>query len=76
MSRPPTDHAALIEDLEWMADTGESLDGAAERLNTTPVALERALYRHGRHDLATTLKQRNPLNPHLYDHLRRKDHAA
>lgn len=76
MSRPPENPDALIEDLEWMNHHGESLEGAAHRLNRTTAALERSLLRYGRPDLVNALRARNPLNPHRNDHLRRKDHAA
>lgn len=49
---------ALIEDVEWMAETGECLTGAAERLGRNPEALATTLQRFGRVDLARTLRSR------------------
>lgn len=34
-------NAARLEDLTFLADTGETLNGAAERLGTTTAALEK-----------------------------------
>ena len=47
-----------IEDVEWMAETGECLTGAASRLGVQPTTLERFLYRAGRADLYRVLKGR------------------
>lgn len=44
--------AALIEDLEWLLEQGESHANIAERLGSSPTALARRLHRAGRHDLA------------------------
>lgn len=52
--------AERIEDLEWMAETGESLAGAAHRLGLTLSALEHFLSRAGRLDLRAVLVGRNP----------------
>jgi hypothetical protein len=82
MSRPPENPQALIEDIEFMTRHGESLNGAATRLDRTPAALERALQRLGRHDLVSALRARNPINPARSDQQREarlryvKDHAA
>lgn len=38
-----------LEDLAWMAETGETLEGAAERLDITPKSLERWCRRHAPH---------------------------
>lgn len=40
------DPATRLEDLAWMADTGESAVGAAERLGVEHEALEKWLRRH------------------------------
>jgi hypothetical protein len=69
----PSRARELIEDLEWMADTGESLQGAAARLQRTAAAIERSLLRNGRSDLVSRLRARDPLNP---AGAHRKDHAA
>jgi hypothetical protein len=54
----------LLEDAEWLADTGETLENAARRiglaLNDVPMSLEtleRALHRYGRHDLYERLRR-------------------
>lgn len=52
--------ARRLEDLAWMDETGESANGAARRLDTTPDGLERWLYRQGRSDLWRRLYARNP----------------
>jgi hypothetical protein len=47
-----------LEDVEWMADTGETWLGAASRLGVHPKTLERRLHRDGRYDLVTRLRSR------------------
>lgn len=54
------DPADRLEDIEFMAATGESFIGAAARLDMTPKALEKFLGRHRRTDLRATLIARNP----------------
>jgi hypothetical protein len=50
---------ALVEDVAWLAETGESLNGAARRLGYRDAGtLERALYRAGRTDLFHLLRHR------------------
>lgn len=44
--------AAIIEDVEWLASWGVSFEEIARRVGKAPEALERALYRWGRPDLA------------------------
>jgi hypothetical protein len=58
--RPVTTPWAL-EDVEWMARGGESLQGAATRLGIKPDALERLLRLHERADLLRDLRSRDPL---------------
>ncbi|WP_166345002.1 hypothetical protein [Phytoactinopolyspora limicola] len=41
-----------VADLEWLVQTGESPEQWPTRLGTTAAALAKALYRHGRPDLA------------------------
>lgn len=53
--------ADFLEDVSWMAATGESLSGAARRLDTQPASLERRLTRSGAHDLAAALRANEPL---------------
>lgn len=56
---PVTMCAAVLEDAEWLVDTGETLAGAAVRLGyRNEGALERALNRAGRHDLVRALRAR------------------
>lgn len=55
--RTATRIAAALADVEWLAWSGECLLTAAERLGTTPAALERRLYRHRRGDLVSALKR-------------------
>lgn len=47
-----------LEDLEWMAETGECLTGAARRLQLTPAGVEKFCQRQGRLDLFRTLAAR------------------
>jgi cytosine/adenosine deaminase-related metal-dependent hydrolase len=54
---PQTRTEAVIEDCEFMAATGESLSGAAERLGYRHRdVLERVLYRAERYDLVSRLR--------------------
>lgn len=50
--------ADLVEDVEWMAATGECFWMAATRLQMRPDTLERRLLRAGRYDLVTALRER------------------
>lgn len=43
---------STIEDIAWMLETGETVDGVARRAGINIAALSRLLHRHGRHDLA------------------------
>lgn len=55
------DVAAVVEDCEWMAQCGETLTRAAERLGYgSRDSLERTLGRAGRYDLVTKMKNREP----------------
>lgn len=56
---------ARIEDLEWMATTGENFFGAAKRLGITPEALRRFCERQNRYDLVQVLNAKNPRRRHL-----------
>ena len=47
-----------IEDVEWMAETGETWTNAARRLGVQARSLERRLLREGRQDLITTMRRR------------------
>lgn len=48
----------IIEDVEWMVETGEHLEGVAKRTGRTVVGLTRALEREDRYDLVSKLKSR------------------
>lgn len=54
LTRPgcETTRAALVEDVEWLASFGTCFVEIARRLGKAPGALERALHRAGRPDLA------------------------
>lgn len=57
--RPLTRRArARVEDLAWMADTGESLAGACHRLKADPETVHRGLLRAHRTDLWIRLTAR------------------
>lgn len=58
--RPAHDPAERIDDLRWMADTGECLEGAARRLGISERAVSLFLTRHGERELLKTLTRRNP----------------
>ena len=60
--------AERLEDLTFMAETGESLRGAATRLDTTEGAIENFLLRANRKDLLHQLRRRNP-----HDHNKARD---
>lgn len=60
MTYQHVDAQARIEDVRFMADTGECLDGAARRLGIGPTALAKFLDAHGELDTLTTLTRRNP----------------
>lgn len=49
-----------LEDIEWMVQHGESLDGAAARVGLRPGSLADALRRQGRRDLCDRLIAQNP----------------
>lgn len=51
-----------LEDARWLADTGEHLTGAAQRLGITRDALEAFLRDHDRDTLAR-LRAREPRDP-------------
>ncbi|MDQ3224614.1 MAG: hypothetical protein M3Q75_14260 [Gemmatimonadota bacterium] len=55
MSGPSYDRAAFLENVRFMAETGESWLGAAHRLGVTPTALDKRLWRLGAHGLAGRL---------------------
>ena len=45
-ARAAAHRQARLEDLQWMAETGENLLGAARRLGLSPEVLDRWLYRN------------------------------
>lgn len=55
--------AARLEDLHFMAQTGESLNGAARRLGISERGLELWLTRHQAEALTAVLRSRNPRDP-------------
>ena len=52
-----------LEDLRFMAETGESLMGAAARLGITERGLDLWLARHDANALRADLRSRNPRDP-------------
>lgn len=65
MTTHRTDLASLTdeevyEDAAWIADTGEGMRSAAERMGTTVAALEARLYRGHHHDLVARLRALDP----------------
>lgn len=57
-------HAARLEDLRWMAETGECMAGAAKRLGVSESAVDNFLRRHcDDPELAALLMRRNPGSP-------------
>lgn len=59
-NRPPAtvNTAERLEDVRWMAETGENLDGAAQRLGMTVEALEKWCARHDKEALTTLIAAR------------------
>lgn len=55
-------NADRLEDVTWMATTGESLTGAAKRLGISRPALEGWLRNHAPH-LSAPLRSREPADP-------------
>lgn len=61
--RVVTDPAALVEDAEWLARTGETLDGDLPRLDVSEYQLERHLSAAGRVDVLNRLRRnQQPIN--------------
>jgi transposase-like protein len=58
MPAPHLDDAARLEDVAWMAETGETLSGAARRLGMEAESLAVWLRRRGAFDLCRTLRGR------------------
>lgn len=54
----PVDQVIHLDDVAWMADTGETWTGACQRLSVKPKTLEKYLTEEGRYDLATRMKAR------------------
>lgn len=50
--------AAVVEEVEWLLSFGMHRERVAEALGMTFEALDRALSRHGRDDLAARLRER------------------
>lgn len=53
----PTINRIELEDVEWMAETGESFEGAAMRLGVQASSLERFLDREKRRDLMAAFRR-------------------
>ena len=53
---------ARIEDAEWMAETGETLEGAAKRLGLLPSSLADFLRTNGREDITERLRARQAVS--------------
>lgn len=64
--------AARLEDLRWMAETGECLTGAARRLGTSVEALSRWLFRWDARDLYQQMADRDPIQPDAPDHMQKR----
>lgn len=62
----------LIEDLEWLDDTGLTHDAAAERLGVLPLSLYQACHRAGRLDLWERLTRRAEAPVHLRAQMHRR----
>lgn len=60
----PNDRA---EDVRWLAETGESLIGAARRLGISREALEKWLTTHQMRDELEALRRRDPADLTLMD---------
>lgn len=61
--RPRVNVEARNEDILWMAETGESATGVAERLGITRDALDQWCRRQGLDDTLRTLAARDPHDP-------------
>lgn len=66
-------NAARLEDLTWMADTGETITGAATRLGLELKTLHKWCARHGHMHLYARLANREPDPRH---HINPKEHHA
>lgn len=79
MSTPPgpsTRTLNLVEDVEWIAKSGGTLEEAAERTGRRPASVATALRRAGREDLLDMLQAARPgwrdyLTPEAQDGTRR-----
>jgi hypothetical protein len=55
--RRQRDTASLIEDVEWLLETGTTPNTIPERVGLAPASLERRLRRHDRDDLANAIRR-------------------
>ena len=69
-------NAARLEDLQFMADTGETLTGAARRLHLEVKTLHKWCLRHNHLDLYHQLANREPERHTTTNPTTRKEHAA
>lgn len=60
MTGTHVDHRARAEDLRWLAETGESLSGAAARLGISPDGIEKWCAAHGLRAELEALRRREP----------------
>lgn len=60
VAKMDVENAARLEDLTFMIDNGESLQGAARRLGIKPKSLERWCELRGLNAEAATLRARDP----------------
>lgn len=60
MSTDEVNIPARREDIRWMAETGESLTGAAQRLGLTHTALDKFCRRQGLYDELHRMLARDP----------------
>jgi hypothetical protein len=67
------DTDARTEDLRWMIATGENLTGAAQRLGTTPAALDKWCRRYG---LAAEIEALRSREPYDNEHISRDQSVA
>ena len=63
--------AERTEDVQWMADNGESLAGAAQRLGLKPDSLMEWLKDNGMRDIGDRMRARDPIvDPARTEHAR------
>lgn len=63
--------AEVVEDAQWLADSGEGMRATAHRMGMTTDALERSLQRSGEHTLVRLLRSRDTAPAIIGAHTRR-----